>query len=200
MTKNEIHRIILRAALWVRRSLREALLQCRCSHASARVIGFTTMVGVGAAVLLGAQAGQKTGMNEIAEQYVRLVLAVGQHDTDYVDAFYGPADWKAEAERRKQPLDQIAAAASALLARTRALAPVGAVGSGDAAELERLRHHYLGRQLEALEARVRMLSGTKLSFDEESKALYDAVAPTHPRTTSRGARASSSSAARSRSR
>ena len=50
----------------------------------------------------------------------------------------------------------------------------------DGAELERLRHDYLGRQLEALEARVRMLSGTKLTFDEESKALYDAVAPEHP--------------------
>src|SRR5436190_7428410 len=25
-----------------------------------------------------------------------------------------------------------------------------------------------------------MLAGTKLSFDEESQALYDAVAPTHP--------------------
>src|SRR5206468_12979210 len=28
-------------------------------------------------------------MNAIAEQYVKLVLAVGQHDADYVDAFYG---------------------------------------------------------------------------------------------------------------
>ena len=46
-------------------------------------------------------------MNEIAEQYVRLVLAVGQHDTDYVDAFYGPAEWKAEAERQKVPLEKI---------------------------------------------------------------------------------------------
>ena len=37
------------------------------------------------------------------------------------------------------------------------------------------------KQLQALRARVRMLSGgAKLSFDEESAALYDAVAPTHP--------------------
>ena len=133
-------------------------------------------------MLLGAQAGQKTVMDEIAEQYVRLVLAVGQHDADYVDAFYGPAEWKAEAERRKEPLDQIGVAARALLARTQTLAPVSAVAPGDDAELERLRHDYLRRQLEALEARVRMLSGTKLTFDEESKALYDAVAPEQPTT------------------
>ena len=52
-------------------------------------------------------------------------------------------------------------------------------------ELARLRPEYLRRQLEALRARVRMLSGTKMSFDEESQALYDAVAPTHPDRTSR---------------
>ena len=43
-------------------------------------------------------------MNRIAESYVKLVLAVGQHDADYVDAFYGPAEWRTEAETRKRPL------------------------------------------------------------------------------------------------
>ena len=33
-------------------------------------------------------------MNAVAERYVHLVLALGQHDPDYVDAFYGPAEWK----------------------------------------------------------------------------------------------------------
>ncbi len=29
----------------------------------------------------------ETALNDIAEPYVKLVLAVGQHDTDYVDAY-----------------------------------------------------------------------------------------------------------------
>ena len=29
-------------------------------------------------------------LGEVAESYVRLVLAVGQHDAGYVDAYYGP--------------------------------------------------------------------------------------------------------------
>ena len=49
-----------------------------------------------------------------------------------------------------------------------------------AAEMERLRLLYVRRQLAALSARVRMLNGERLSFDEESRALYDAVAPTEP--------------------
>jgi hypothetical protein len=43
----------------------------------------------------------------------------------------------------------------------------------------RLRRDYLEKQLSALEARVRMLRGERPKFDEESRALYDAVAPTH---------------------
>ena len=33
-------------------------------------------------------------MNAVAEPYAHLVLALGQHDPDYVDAFYGSAEWK----------------------------------------------------------------------------------------------------------
>ena len=33
-------------------------------------------------------------MNSAAETYVKLVLAVGEHDSDYVDAFYGPPEWR----------------------------------------------------------------------------------------------------------
>jgi hypothetical protein len=42
-----------------------------------------------------------------------------------------------------------------------------------------LRHQYLIKQLGAMRARTSMLSGTKMTFDEESRALYDAVAPTY---------------------
>ena len=112
-------------------------------------------------------------MTTIAERYVKLVLALGQHDADYVDAYYGPAEWKKEAESNKIPLDDIAASAQSLL---RDLG--GTPSGGD--EMERLRHQYIDKQLSALAARVRMLKGERLSFDEESKALYDAVAPTYP--------------------
>src|SRR5262245_57157498 len=114
-------------------------------------------------------------MNTIAERYVKLVLAVGQHDADYVDAFYGPAEWKTDAERQKMSLAQIQAEATRLIAD---IPDVAEADRGD--ELARLRRDYLKRQLDALIARARMLQGAKLSFDEESRALYDAVAPTRP--------------------
>ena len=134
-----------------------------------------------AAVALSAQAPagragalpSASGMNEIAERYVKLVLALGAHDADYVDAYYGPAEWKKEADSAKLPLDTLADRARELLSATRTIAvPAG--------EVERLRHQYLERQLSAVNARLRMLEGERLTFDDESKALYDAVAPTLP--------------------
>jgi hypothetical protein len=132
------------------------------------------MVGAVSLALLTVSHAQDRSMNVLAEQYVRLVLAVGQHDADYVDAYYGPPEWRKQAEAEKLPLPEIAARATAL---SRDLAAASATRADD--ELEQLRRQYLTRQLESLRARVSMLTGTKLRFDEESKALYDATAPTH---------------------
>ncbi|HVG08343.1 MAG TPA: hypothetical protein VNM67_11600 [Thermoanaerobaculia bacterium] len=111
-------------------------------------------------------------MDRAAESYVKLVLAVGQHDPDYVDAFYGPPEWKVQAETAKRPLADLRSEAERLAADVQAMP-----ASGD--EMERLRHQYLSRQLQSMVARLDMLSGKKLSFDEESQALYDSIAPTH---------------------
>jgi hypothetical protein len=115
-----------------------------------------------------------TEMDKIAELYVKLVLAVGQHDENYVDAYYGPESWQAEAKAEKRPLDSIKHDAAALIERLRKL------DTSKAEEIVRLRHQYLGKQLESLAARVAMLGGAKLTFDQESKSLYDTVAPSYP--------------------
>jgi hypothetical protein len=122
----------------------------------------------------GAQAGD--AMNSIAERYAHLVLSLGQHDPDYVDAFYGPAEWKTQAQKEKKSLDAIGQEAAELIA-TLTKTP-GAATSGD--EMVKLRREYLQKQISALAARVRMLKGERLKFDGESRALYDAVAPTFP--------------------
>src|SRR5258708_8067790 len=112
-------------------------------------------------------------MARIVQESVRFVLAMGQHDKDSDGAYYGPEDVKKEAERAKLRLDEIAAGVRSLQAQLEGVTP-------PAGELERLRHQYLQKQLAAMGARVRMLKGERLSFDEESQALYDAVAPTYP--------------------
>jgi hypothetical protein len=141
-------------------------------HRSLRISGafLATLFSAGCASTTALVADTVRRMNEAAEQYVKLVLSVGQHDRDYVDAFYGPPEWKREADTSKRPLPEIASEASALIARLEAVPE-------PADEMLRLRRDYLTRQLQALSTRVAMLGGKRLSFDEESRALYDAVAP-----------------------
>ena len=40
------------------------------------------------AVMVTIHAAENDSMNALAERYVKLVLALGQHDADYVDAYY----------------------------------------------------------------------------------------------------------------
>ncbi|MGE0463368.1 MAG: hypothetical protein AB7Q16_18555 [Vicinamibacterales bacterium] len=126
---------------------------------------------------VSAQVPPADPLGAVAERYVRLVLAVGQHDADYVDAYYGPAEWRAEADAGKVPLADLDAQASAI---ERDLSATGQTPPATAdAELWALRRQYLARQLSAIRAKLSMLQGRAFTFDEESRALYDAVAPTH---------------------
>ena len=127
-----------------------------------------------AAMLLVVAFNCSAQMSNLSERYVKLVLAVGVHDADYVDAYYGPPEWRAAAaEQRRSLIDLDADAAAWLRELADERLPPGA------AELDRLRHRYLTTQVESLRARVKMLRGERLTFDEESRALYDAVAPVH---------------------
>ncbi|HEY8536878.1 MAG TPA: hypothetical protein VIL25_10530 [Vicinamibacterales bacterium] len=118
-------------------------------------------------------ASPSSDMNALAERYVRLALAAGQHDPDFVDAYYGPPEWKQEAESDKRPLDELRAEAAKLESEIAAMPePAG--------EIERLRREYLFKQTRAMGTRLRIVAGERLPFDEESQLLYDAVAPTHP--------------------
>src|SRR6187401_1201610 len=88
-------------------------------------------------------------MNALAERYVKLILAIGHHDPNYVDAYYGPPEWKPA----KGPIEPLATEASTL-----ADAIATQVG-GDS-----YRQNYLLIQTRAAGARIRLLRGEKLSF------------------------------------
>jgi hypothetical protein len=110
---------------------------------------------------------------DTARRYVELVLAVGVHAPTYVDAYYGPPAWRTEVEARRPPLAEIRAGAEELLARVSAQPQAGD-------DLDARRTRFVVAHLEALIARVDMLGGRRLSFDEESRVLYGAVAPRVP--------------------
>jgi hypothetical protein len=119
------------------------------------------------------RASDAVDVNDIAEAYVKLVLEVGLYDADYVDAYFGPAQWKpSDANARDAfPAEALRSRAGALIER------LAKVESAQFTSLEALRYAFLGKQLQAVRAKINLLAGQKMSFDEESKALYDVVVP-----------------------
>ncbi|MCP5107090.1 MAG: hypothetical protein GY950_27135 [bacterium] len=113
-------------------------------------------------------------MNEIANNYIKLCFQVGKYDKDYVDAYFGPEKLRKEAEAESKRPELIKQEAESLMA------DMEKISLGNAVELTRRRHKNLLRLIQALHARVEFLSGKKMTFDEESKAFYDAVSPSFP--------------------
>jgi hypothetical protein len=142
-------------------------------------------VAVLAVVLAGGGCLKKaipmaTSEQAAAETYVRLVLALGRHDEAFVDAYYGPEVLRTEVAEAAWSLEEINKRAAVLEVDLRRLPPLD--GQPDA-ELIGLRRAYLARQIGALRTRLTMLQGRRYLFDEESRELYDAVAPRNGEST-----------------
>jgi hypothetical protein len=75
------------------------------------VVVFLAALALAGLVVWWSAADEELSMNTLAERYVRLVLAVGQHDADYVDAYYGPPEWRKQAEAAKIPLAELSTTA-----------------------------------------------------------------------------------------
>jgi len=116
-------------------------------------------------------------MNSIAEDYVKLVLNIGQYDANFVDAYYGPEEWRSGL---KTDLQFDSTAYNKLSLETdELLNQLESLSDYKATELETLRFRYLYKQLLACKTYINMLNGIVLPFDMETKALYDAEAPVH---------------------
>ncbi|WP_229214428.1 hypothetical protein [Dyadobacter flavalbus] len=118
---------------------------------------------------------ENDALNRISSDYVRLALNIGQYDTDFVDAYYGPDSLKPAAPKRADfPKDSFIMQAAGLKKELDSLA---AASKNDSTSK---RAKWLSAQLTAFERRIKVFSGENVSFDEESRELFDAVAPVYP--------------------
>src|SRR5262245_54422839 len=99
-------------------------------------LGILAAVVSGVALVAEHQVQAPDPLRDVAERYVRLVLAVGQHDGDYVDAYYGPPEWRKDAEAQKTGLPEIDTRAAVL---ERDLGKASLPAMKEDAELWRLR-------------------------------------------------------------
>ena len=129
------------------------------------------LLALSALVALSCRPDHEHNMDTIADSYVHLVLDLGAHDPNYVDAYYGPEAWRTHVDSLS--LQDIARAAQGTLSR------LEGVDTTRLDSLEHLRYDYLHTQLGSLIAHAEQLGGTTRTFDEEARALYDVTVPRH---------------------
>jgi len=105
-------------------------------------------------------------LDSIARDYVRLQLAIGEKEEGYIDAYYGPAQWQAEAKTVAATPAGLAQRAGVLTVRLKSL-------RDDRLDpIERRRRDFLLAQLRAASTRLAMIQGARLPFAEEAEGLF----------------------------
>ena len=115
-----------------------------------------------------------TGLNKIANAYVRLGLSIGQYDGDFVDAYYGPDSLKpTTAKHPSFPKDSFLQAVHNIQAQ---LQPF--IAQSTDATLSN-RANWMSSQLTAFGQRIRMFAGEQSSFDQQAKELFGVEPPSY---------------------
>jgi hypothetical protein len=110
-----------------------------------------------------APAATPNGLDGLAPQYVQLQLDIGEKEDGYIDAFYGPASFKTQAQANAKTTDlpSLQRRAESLLNRVNATVKENPA-----------RARFLAAQIHAAITRLKMLQGEKLSFDDEARGLF----------------------------
>jgi hypothetical protein len=127
-----------------------------------------------AAAVASAATPQHATIDSLGHDYLRLTLAMGAHDPAYVDAYYGPKELQDAATKAGLSVADI---------KTQALALQAALAKQPVPKdkMSALRLRFLQKQTVAMLARIELVQGHKLPFDEESARTYDTVAPHYDR-------------------
>jgi hypothetical protein len=101
--------------------------------------------------------------------YTRIAVALGERDPDSLDYYYGPAEWVSDIHKNPPGLPRIRQSALALV---RGLKDGTAELAGGPA-----RKEFLISQLRGIVSRIDLLLGTRLTFDQETQAMFGVEVP-----------------------
>ncbi len=105
-------------------------------------------------------------LNPLAEQYVRLSLEIGTHEEGYIDSYFGPPEWKTEAEAHPRSIADLKVAVDALHAQ------IETAEHQAHDPLVRRRAHTLAAYVASGRFRLDMMEGVRVPFVEEAQRLF----------------------------
>jgi len=106
-------------------------------------------------------------LDALAERYVRLALEIGAQEEGYVDAYYGPEEWKTQVEVSPRPVSQLKTDADALRAE------LAAIATSARDETPARRARTLEVYVSSARFRLDMIEGQRVSFAEEAERLFN---------------------------
>ncbi len=123
-----------------------------------------SVVALGLAACASMESRVPPSLDEIARDYVRLVLEVDAHESGYVDAYFGPAEWRDEARKNPRARPELKREAERLQAELRSFR------TGDAEQAQRAR--VLLADISSARFRLDMIDGKRVKFADEAERLF----------------------------
>lgn len=103
-------------------------------------------------------------LDALARDYVRLTLEIDAHESGYVDAYFGPQEWREAA--RKNPRERPALKAEA----DRIIAGLGSYAAGAGEQGQRAK--VLQANVRSARFRLDMIDGVRVKFADEAEKLF----------------------------
>ncbi|MEQ1780910.1 MAG: hypothetical protein ABMA14_06090 [Hyphomonadaceae bacterium] len=103
-------------------------------------------------------------LDTLAQDYVRLVLEIDAHESGYVDAYFGPDDWREAARRNPRERPELKRDAD----RIKAALPAFVATGGEQGQRARV----LLADVSSARFRLDMIDGKRVSFADEAERLF----------------------------
>jgi hypothetical protein len=117
-------------------------------------------------VVSASAADWRTALDEAAQDYVHLVLEIGAHEKDYVDAYFGPPQWRTNAEAHPRNISDLKAEAD------RIQSALSAMDTSAQQPMERRRNAWLKASVASARSRLDMIEGARFRFRDEATRLF----------------------------
>jgi hypothetical protein len=111
-------------------------------------------------------AEQRTTLDQAAEDYVHLALEIGAHEKDFVDAYFGPPEWRVEAEAHPRNISELKAEAD------RIQSTLSAMDMSAQEPMEHRRNAWLSANVASARSRLDIIDGTRFRFRDEATRLF----------------------------
>ncbi len=116
--------------------------------------------------IFASAAERRTTLDEAAQDYVRLVLEIGAHEKDFVDAYFGPPEWRIEAEAHPRNISELKAEAD------RIQSTLSAMDTSAQQLMEHRRNAWLKANVASARSRLDIIEGVRFRFREEATRLF----------------------------